>query len=179
MRAHLIDRACRAGGIGALLVVAMQTACGAAERQTAPSSSGAGIPAVLVGTWREAAATGSQYCDPNGGGCTPAYGGSESYTFAANGTFVYSQLLEANLYGCVIKTFLYATGTLTVTGARLTLAPTSARNVVTKTCGGGTDEQLTLDASSYGWRVVRGDDGSTGLYLTASDGEESGPYGPR
>lgn len=178
MRTHLMDRAWRAGGIGALLIIAMQTACGA-DRQTAPSASGPGIPAVLVGTWSEAAATGSQYCDPNGGGCTPAYGGSESYVFAANGTFVYSQLLEANLYGCVIKTFLYATGTLTVTGARLTLAPKSARNVVTKTCGGGSDEQLTLAPSSYGWRVAREADGSTGLYLTSSDGDESGPYGPR
>lgn len=178
MRTHFMDRACRAGGICALLVIAMQTACGA-DRQTAPSSSGAGVPAVLVGTWSEAAATGSQYCDPNGGGCTAAYGGSESYVFAANGTFVYSQLLEANLYGCVIKTFLYATGTLTVTGARLTLAPKSARNVVTKTCGAATDEQLTLDPSSYGWRVAREADGSTGLYLTSSDGDEAGPYGPR
>jgi len=179
MRTHLIDRAWRAGGIGALLVIAMQTACGAAEHETAPPSSSGVVPAALVGTWSEAAATGSQYCDPNGGGCTAAYGGSESYTFAANGTFVYSQLLEANLYGCVIKTFLYATGTLTVTGARLTLAPKSARNVVTKTCGRGSDEQLTLEPSSYGWRVARGEDGSMGLYLTSSDGDESGPYGPR
>jgi hypothetical protein len=41
------------------------------------------------------------------------------------------------------------------------------------------DEQLTLEPSSYGWRVAREEDGSMGLYLTSSDGEESGPYGPR
>jgi len=62
--------------------------------------------------------------------------------------------LEASLYGCIIKTFLHATGTLTVSGPRLTLTPTSARNKVTKTCGRSTDEQLTLDPSSYAgaWR---------------------------
>jgi len=115
----------------------------------------------------------------NGGGCTSAYGGSETYTFGADGTFVYSQLLEANLYGCIIKTFLYATGTLTVDGARLTLTPKSARNQVSKTCGRSTDELLTLDPSSYAWRVARAADGSTGLYLTSSDGEEAGPFAQR
>src|SRR5215204_372982 len=92
---------------------------------------------------------------------------------AANGTFVYSQLHEANLYGYIIKTYLYATGTLTVSGARLTLTPTSARNTVMKTCGRSTDEQLTLDPSSYGSRVAKGADGPAGLYLTGSDGEEA------
>lgn len=149
----------------------------AANRSTA--GSGGGVPPILVGTWNEAAASGSQYCDPNGGGCTSTYGGSESYTFAANGTFVYSQLLEANLYGCIIKTFLYASGTLTVSGARLTLTPTLARNKVTKTCGRSTDEQLTLDPSNYGWRVVRGGGDAAGLYLTSSDGDEAGPFAPR
>jgi hypothetical protein len=41
------------------------------------------------------------------------------------------------------------TGTLTVNGARLTLTPKSARNQVSKTCGRSTDEQLTLEPSSY------------------------------
>jgi hypothetical protein len=175
MHAHL-----RRLAIGALLVIPLQSACGGGDEPgvTAPGSGGP-IPAALVGTWGQAAASGSQYCDPNGGGCTSAYGGSESYAFTANGTFTYSQLLEANLYGCIIKTFLYATGTLTVNDARLTLTPTSARNTVTKTCGRSTDEQLTLDPSSYGWRVARGPDGSSGLYLTSSDGDEAGPFRPR
>jgi hypothetical protein len=175
---RFIDRARRMLIVCAVLIVPLQSACGAGDASvTAPGSSG-GVPAALVGTWGQAA-SGSQYCDPNGGGCTSAYGGSESYVFAANGTFTYSQLLEANLYGCIIKTFLYATGTLTVNGARLTLTPKSARNTVTKTCGRSTDERLTLDPSSYGWRVARTADGSMGLYLTSSDGEEAGPFAPR
>jgi len=109
-----------------LLCLIVQAAYGARNGITRPDGGG-GVPAVLFGTWGQAAASGSQYCDPNGGGCTHAYGGSESYTLAANGTFVYSQLLEANLYGFIIKTYLYATGTLTVSRARLTLTPTSAR----------------------------------------------------
>ena len=172
-------RARNLSGAAVLLGILVQTACGARDSGITGSDVDGGVPAVLVGTWGQAAASGSQYCDPNGGGCTSAYGGSESYTLAANGTFVYSQLLEANLYGCIIKTFLYATGTLTVSGARLTLTPTSARNTVTKTCGRSTDEQLTLDSSSYGWRVARDADGSAGLYLTSSDGEEAGPFKPR
>jgi len=173
---QLIERARRLGGIGALLTITLQAACGASGSEITPPGSSGGVPSALVGAWNEAAASGSRYCDPNGGGCTSTYGGSETYTFAANGTFVYSQLLEANLYGCIIKTFLYATGTLTVNGARLTLTPSSARNQVTRTCGRGTDEQLTLDPSSYGWRVARASDGSAGLYLTSADGEEAGPF---
>jgi hypothetical protein len=61
----------------------------------------------------------------------------------------------------------------------VTLTPKSARNQVSKTCGRSTDEQLTLDPSSYGWRVARAADGSTGLYLTSSDGEEAGPFARR
>jgi hypothetical protein len=173
----LLQRARSALVIGALLMVTAQPAC-ARDEITRPESAG-NVPSALVGSWNEAAASGSQYCDPNGGGCTSAYGGSETYAFAANGTFTYSQLLEANLYGCIIKTFLYATGALTVNGDRLTLTPRSARNVVTKTCGRSTDEQLTLDASSYRWRVARASDGSSGLYLTSSDGEEAGPFRQR
>ena len=176
---RLSRRARHLGGAGVLLGLMVQTACGARDSGITGSDVDGGVPAVLVGTWGQAAASGSQYCDPNGGGCTSAYGGSESYTLAANGTFVYSQLLEANLYGCIIKTFLHATGTLTVSGPRLTLTPTSARNKVTTTCGRSTDEQLTLDPSSYGWRVSRDADGSVGLYLTSSDGEEAGPFKPR
>ena len=176
---RLSRRARHLGGAGVLLGLMVQTACGARDSGITGSDADGGVPAVLVGTWGQAAASGSQYCDPNGGGCTSAYGASESYTLAANGTFVYSQLLEANLYGCIIKTFLYATGTLTVSGPRLTLTPTSARNRITKTCGRGTDEQLTLDPSSYGWRVARDSHGSGGLYLTSSDGEEVGPFTPR
>ena len=169
----------RLGGSFVLLTIMLQTACGARDNGiTRPGDKG-NVPAVLVGTWGQAAASGSQYCDPNGGGCTSAYGGSESYTLAAGGTFVYSQLLEANLYGCIIRTYLYATGTLTVNGSRLTLTPTSARNQVKKTCGRSTDEQLTLDPSSYGWRVDGGGGGAAKLYLTSSNGELNGPYSPR
>ncbi len=169
----------RLGGIAVLLGIVVQTACGARDSGTTAPSGDTRIPTVLVGTWGQAAASGSQYCDPNGGGCTSAYGGSESYALAANGTFVYSQLLEANLYGCIIKTYLYATGTLVVNGQRLTLTPTSARNQVTKTCGRSTDEQLKLDPSSYSWRVEQGGGDAAGLYLTSADGEEAGPFTPR
>jgi hypothetical protein len=181
MRTHnrFIQRMRSFGGVVAMLSIPMQGACGASDSTITPPGDNGGVPSVLVGTWNEAAASGSQYCDPNGGGCTTAYGGSESYAFAPNGTFVYSQLLEANLYGCIIKTFLYATGTLTVNGSRLTLTPKSARNQVSKTCGKSTDEQLTLDPSSYGWRVAREADGSAGLYLTSSDGDEAGPFAKR
>jgi hypothetical protein len=169
----------RLGGTAVLLVILLQAACGARDNGITRPSDDRGVPAALVGTWAQAAASGSQYCDPNGGGCTSAYGGSESYTLAADGTFVYSQLLEANLYGCVIKTFLYVTGSATVTGPRLTLTPMSARNQVTRTCGRSTDERLTLDPSSYGWRVVRTGGGSAALYLTSADGDEAGPFTPR
>src|SRR3954465_14624223 len=74
---QLIARARHLAGIGVLLGITLQGACGADSTGITPPGSSGGVPSALVGSWNEAAASGSQYCDPNGGGCTTAYGGSE------------------------------------------------------------------------------------------------------
>ena len=169
----------RLGGIAVLLGIIVQTACGARDSGTTAPSGEARIPTVLVGTWGQAAASGSQYCDPNGGGCTSAYGGSESYALCGER---HVRLLAAARgeplrlhHQDVPVRDRHAHGQR----PRLTLTPTSARNQVTKTCGRSTDEQLKLDPSSYSWRVEQGSGDAAGLYLTSADGEEAGPFTPR
>jgi len=133
------------------------------------------VPPTLVGTWRDAAASGSQVCDELGQ-CSVAYGGSESYSFTADGNFVFAQQLEGNLGGCRIVTSLYARGTIAVSSLRITLTSTFAHNTKTATCEAGFDRDLQLDPTSYTWRLAQGDAGKPQLYLTSVSGVETGPY---
>jgi hypothetical protein len=156
-----------------LLAALMMQACGGGSETTGPA--GGDIPSVLVGTWGLAAAGTSQVCDDLGH-CGPAYGGSESYQFSADGSFIYSQLLEVNLGGCSQTAFIYAIGHVTVSGAGMTVEPTSLRNRRSNTCGAASDQTYTdVDPSRYAWRV----DPAAGLYLTGADSVEHGPYAPR
>src|SRR5439155_26955846 len=94
---------------------------------TGSSSGGGGVPATLVGTWRDVAAASGQVCDDLGS-CSGSDGGSESYTFSADGKFEFSQYLVSNLLGCRIVATLYAKGTMTVSGTNMTLAPSYAHH---------------------------------------------------
>jgi len=133
------------------------------------------LPSTLVGTWLDAASSGSQVCDELGN-CSVAYGGSESYSFTADGNFVFAQQLEANLGGCRIVTSLYARGTITVSNLRITLTSVFAHNTKTATCEAGFDKDLQLDPTSYTFRLAQGDAGESQLYLTGASGVETGPY---
>jgi hypothetical protein len=143
------------------------------SRQTPDGSTG--VPSSLVGTWRDAAASGSQVCDDLGN-CSVAYAGSESYSFTADGHFVFAQQLEGNLGGCRIVTSLYARGIIAVSDVRITLTSSFAHNTKTATCEAGFDQDLQLDPTSYTWRLTQGDAGKPQLYLTGASGEETGPY---
>jgi hypothetical protein len=151
--------------------------CSALTESTSSQTPGGppSVPPTLVGTWRDAAASGSQVCDELGT-CSVAYGGSESYSFTADGHFVFAQQLEGNLGGCRIVTSLYARGTIAVSSLRITLTSTSARNTKTATCETGFDRDLQLDPTSYTWRLAQGGAGKPQLYLTGASGEETGPY---
>jgi hypothetical protein len=180
MRTQLrLDRPLMRGVAASMLLVSgIVTLLGCGSGLPTESGGPGDIPQTLVGTWRLSAATGSQVCDDLGH-CGPAYGGSESYQFASNGHFVYSQFLEANLGGCKQTAFIYATGTVSSDISSVTLHPASLRNQRSNTCGQDSDQTYTtVDPSSYDWRVDEGtqDPEAKGLYLTGSDGEENGPY---
>jgi hypothetical protein len=130
-------------------------ACGSADGPTAVTPSDpppATFPSFLVGKWRITAASGQQ-CDDLGH-CTPAYGGSESYTFAADGSFEYAQYLASNLNGCQLVTFLHVLGAAAVEDQTITLTSTSAHNKKQDGCGETTDQDLQLDPASYTWRLT-------------------------
>jgi hypothetical protein len=151
--------------------------CSALADSTASQTPGGtvSLPSTLVGTWRDAAASGSQVCDDLGD-CSVAYGGSESYSFTADGHFVFAQQLEGNLGACRIVTSLYARGTISVSNARITLTSAFAHNTKTATCEAGFDRDLQLDPTSYTFRLARGDAGQSQLYLIGASGVETGPY---
>ncbi|MBW8770087.1 MAG: hypothetical protein JF589_10045 [Gemmatimonadetes bacterium] len=166
----------RARGLALPFVLVALLGCGAQGDPTSTPAPGGstGVPTQLVGTWRDAAATGSQVCDDLGS-CSVAYGGSESYSFSADGHFVFAQQLEANLGGCRIVTSLYARGTVSVSNLQITLTSSYAHNTKTANCEAGFDKDLQIDPTSYTFRLVA----STGrqqLYLTGASGEETGPY---
>jgi hypothetical protein len=151
-------------------------ACGGAADSTTTEPGGPPVvPPQLVGTWRDAAASGSQVCDDLGN-CSIAYGGSESYSFSADGHFVFAQQLEGNIGGCKIVTSLYARGSVSLDDVKITLTSSFAHNTKTATCEDGFDKDLQLDPTTYTWRLAESDAGQPQLYLTGAGGEEAGPY---
>ncbi|WP_292394400.1 hypothetical protein [Mesorhizobium sp.] len=80
------------------------------------------MPAVLVGRWGFAAASGN-YCDPLGN-CAPGSGGSISFTFGANGRAEYSLFQSSLVDGCgQIQSLTHKTGTARVNGSTLVFTP--------------------------------------------------------
>jgi hypothetical protein len=172
---HAMPNRAQRGG-RRLVVLALAAACASTEAATMGDPTGpTGVLAALVGTWRETAASGSQVCDELGH-CSIAYGGSESYTFTADGHFEFAQQLEGNVGGCRIVTSLYARGTVSGTGARITLSSTYAHDTKAATCESGFDIDLRLDPTSYTWRLARDGGGRAQLYLTGAGNVETGPY---
>jgi hypothetical protein len=165
----------RALSLPAAVIVLLGCSAGSDTTSSQAPGGATGIPSTLVGTWRDAAASGSQVCDELGS-CSVAYGGSESYSFTADGRFVFAQQLEGNLGGCRITTSLYARGTIAVSELRITLTSTFAHNTKTATCEAGFDRDLQLDPTSYRWRLSPDAAGKPELYLTGASGVETGPY---
>jgi hypothetical protein len=137
----------------------------------------AGVPPILVGTWSIVAASGSQDCD-DFGQCTTYFGGTETFTFRADGQFEYSQYLASSIIGCNEVTFLDVTGTVTTTRTSLTLFPEHATNSKQDSCGEDTIEEITIDPTTYDWRVATAEDGHPQLYVSNAAGE-TGPLDPR
>lgn len=161
--------------LAASIAVISFMACGAASSTGTEPGDPSIVPQQLVGTWRDAAASGSQVCDDLGN-CSIAYGGSESYAFTADGHFVFAQQLEGNIGGCKIVTSLYARGTVSLDHLKITLTSSFAHNTKTATCEYGFDTDLQLDPTTYTWRLAQSDAGQPQLYLTGADGAEAGPY---
>jgi hypothetical protein len=137
----------------------------------------AGVPPELVGTWSIVAASGSQDCDDYGQ-CTTSFGGTETFTFLAEGGFEYSQYLASSIIGCNEVTFLDVTGTVMITDTSLTLYPEHATNSKQVTCGEDTIEEITIDPTTYDWWIAPAEDGHPQLYLS-NDSGETGPLDPR
>jgi hypothetical protein len=135
------------------------------------------VPPVLVGTWSLVAASGSQDCDDLGH-CSTTYGGTETFTFDADGQFEYSQYLASSIIGCDEVTFLDVSGTVMSTGTSLTLYPGHATNSKQDSCGEDTIEQLTIDPTTYDWWIAVAEDGHPQLYLS-NDSGQTGPLDPR
>jgi hypothetical protein len=137
----------------------------------------AGVPPVLVGTWSIVAASGSQDCD-DFGRCNTSFGGTETFTFAADARFEYSQYLASSIIGCNEITFLDVTGTMTSTLTSLTLFPELATNSKLDTCGEDTIEELAIDPTTYDWWIAAAEDGHPQLYVS-NDAGQTGPLDPR
>jgi len=115
-----------------------------------------------------------QVCDDLGS-CSGSDGGSESYTFSADGKFEFSQYLVSNLLGCRIVATLYAKGKLTVSGTRMTLSPSYAHQSKQATCEDSFERDVTIDPTPYSWRVATDNAGRRQLFVTGASGTD-GPF---
>lgn len=141
-----------------------------------------GFPAALVGTWGFAVATGN-YCDPLGG-CAPGSGGSQSFTFTADGNATFAKLESALVDGCgEIRTFIRTTGPATVDEATMVFSPRSGTYVAANGCrpdltGTWNLEPKDLTTVAIRWQLV-GNGRQKALKLTDPKGEVSGVYSRR
>jgi hypothetical protein len=138
--------------------------------QAAQPSSGA---SALVGTWGFTSISGTTYWDKS----TGAYmgsgsGGSQSYTFAPDGTYKLFNYVKAGSYGWEMQTLTWENGRYTVKGDTITLRPTSGKyqvmdNRVKKnnyTRPMRADE-IRKNAKTVVWRVEQDDNGKSVLRL--------------
>jgi hypothetical protein len=167
--------------LGALAVAGVTGLLLMAGAQARVKAAGNAFPAHLVGTWGFAVATGN-YCNPLGR-CAPGSGGSQSFTFTADGNATFAKLESALVDGCgEIRTFIRTAGPAIVNGATIVFSPRSGAYVAANGCrpdltGTWNIEPKDLTTVSMRWELVGG--GRKALRLTDPKGEVSGIYSRR
>jgi len=114
-----------------------------------------GMAAALVGTWRSAELTSANFYDP----ATDTFNLNSPtgmwFTFTADGAYAYGEhdQSEPDAQGCVLTGWVYQTGTLTVSGGKLTPKPTAGVLRLENSCNPDQPSQKPwLDAErSYVW----------------------------
>ncbi|MEX2543065.1 MAG: hypothetical protein WD314_14760 [Trueperaceae bacterium] len=107
----------------------------------APTSSA--IPAAITGGWFQGSSSPMHYYDPSNGAWAPPTGSGFRYTFAPDGSYEYSGILQSSTFGCTSTLFSYHRGSAAVNGQVLMLVPESEMFRSQDSCNVGFDNAFT------------------------------------
>jgi hypothetical protein len=97
------------------------------------------------------------------------FGGSQSYTFAANGTYKMFNYIKTRTYSLEMQTLTWEDGRYSVTGDRVTLRPTSGKYQVISTSRNYTRPmtaaELQKNVKQRYWTVSRDEGGKPVLRM--------------
>ncbi len=172
-----ITAALSAAMTAAVACTAFTAAIGLAPFSGETREARAAAPAgAVVGTWGMTSISGTTYWDKS----TGAYkgsgsGGSQSYTFAPDGTYKLFNYVKAGSYGWETQALTWENGRYSVKGDTLTLSPTSGKyrvmdnrvkkNNYTRPMSAG---EVRKNAKTLVWRVEKDDSGKAVLRLGKS-----------
>lgn len=140
---------------------------------------GGRVPAALVGTWGFAVATGN-YCNRLGH-CAPGSGGSQSFTFRADGYSEYRLFESALVDGCgQIQTLTHKIGVVAVRGSSIQFFPRSGTYKAINGCRPDLTGTWRLEAKDLAPILVRWQFlPENALRLVDPTGKVSGVYSRR
>lgn len=106
------------------------------------------VPAEIVGTWRYGSVSATNFWDDHTGMYAGnAYGMSDQYVFAANGTFTEHVYIYTQSYGCRIQAWVETSGGVTFDGESFTTQITSGRFKTIDTCASSNNKDRAMTAA--------------------------------
>lgn len=164
---------------------ALLAACGGSDAVTGPGGGGtprSDLPEGLVGRWRYGVVSSTNFWnDHTGVYAGNAYGISDYYDFAANGTYKRLTYIYTNSYGCQTQVWTEMQGTLTADDERFTLYPTQGRYKVADNCAASRNYTRPMTAAELTerqgdvWVWERGQDAYGQEVLAADKPEGNDP----
>lgn len=143
----------------------------AQPRNTAPAPTN-GIPRELIGTWDNGSVSMLMRKDQITGATTPGRSSYFSYSFAADGTFQFSGLMQITNYSCTTTLFNDKAGRARFAGNTVTFIPT--RNYWKNTsciASQNSEKNHTLAEETYQWHTKTDEYGKRLICLSNDKGE--------
>jgi hypothetical protein len=139
-------------------------------------ASGGTVPASVVGGWRYGSVSPTTFWDDHTGLYSgSAYGMSDQYEFAANGTFKEYIYIYTQSYGCKIQAWVEMQGTVNFDASQFTTRVTSGRFRTIDTCASSNNKDRAMSSSEAAERsktnaYVLKADASGKTYMQILDG---------
>lgn len=147
------------------------------QPHTSGRASGNGIPHELIGTWDNGSVSMLQRKDTITGATTPGRSSYFSYSFAADGTFQFTGLMQTTNYSCTTTLFNDKAGRVRFTSNTVTFTPT--KNYWKNTscvASQNSEKNHTLAEETYQWRTKTDEYGKRLICLSNDKGESCYRY---
>lgn len=129
-----------------LAACTVDEATGPDDAETPPA--GGSVPASMVGGWRYGSVSPTNFWDDHTGLYSGnAYGFSDQYVFAANGTFTEYLYIYTQSYGCRIQAWVEMSGGVNFADGRFTTTVTAGHFKTVDNCASSNNKDRDMTAS--------------------------------